>query len=157
MPKLLTVVEEHLKRYGWQYEVKGENVILTGFRSDVALFRIFMQVMEKWIIAAIVPFVPRPLPECRSGFYAAMARLNYEMNFGKMSVDPDGDIALTVEIPVEELRFEYLTLALDALSAYAVQFYVPLSRAATDPAYTLTVPLIFRQADEAATAGDATP
>jgi len=124
-----------LKQYGWEYETHEEGFLVTGFRGKTGSFRIFIQIADNWVILAIVPFTPAPVPECRDRLCRFLLRLNYEINLAKIGVDDEGDVALVVEMRSEDLRFEDIAEALDALSFYADEYYLPLANLATDPAY----------------------
>jgi hypothetical protein len=62
-------------------------------------------------------------------------RLNYEINLVKIGVDPEGDVALSVELRAADLRLEDFALALDALTFCADEYYLSLENLAQDPEY----------------------
>lgn len=126
-----------LERYGWEYEQSGEGLIVTGFRGETGVFRLFIQEAEAWVIVAIAPFVPRPEPECLARLYTVLLRLNYEMNLVKIGLDTDDDVVLMLEIPAEALRYEDVARALDVITFSADSLYLPLANLATDPDYVL--------------------
>lgn len=135
MSVTMGTVEQYLKQYGWTYEKPQEQLVVTGFRGKADTFRVFVQVADPWVLLAIAPFVPQPAPECRDRFCRFLLRLNYEINLAKIGVDPDGDISLSIELRAEDLRFEDFAIALDALSAYADEYYLTLTNMACDPDY----------------------
>jgi len=129
------IVSEFLKQYGWEYETDEEEFLVTGFRGETGTFRIFIQVDDAWVILAIVPFTPAPVSGCRDRLCRFLLRLNYEINLAKVGVDDEGDVVLLVEMRSEGLCFEDFAGALDALSFYADEYYLPLANLATDPDY----------------------
>lgn len=135
MLAIAETIGSFLKQYGWEYETREEQFLVTGFRGKTGTFRIFIQVTDNWVILAIVPFLPAPLPGCRDRLCRFLLRLNYEINLAKIGVDHEGDVALFVEMRAENLRFEDFAEALDALSFYADEYYLPLANLATDPEY----------------------
>ena len=136
MPTLMEQVKQYLGQYGWTFEAKEEEQLLvTGFQGKTNTFRIFVYVGAPWVMLAIVPFVPHPLDECRERFWQAALRLNYELNLAKLGLDPDGDIALVIELRSEDLRYDEFATALDAISFYADEYYLPLTNLAVDPNY----------------------
>ncbi len=125
----------YLERYGWSHEERGEDLLVTGFRGSSGVFRIFIQIADPWLLLAIVPFTPQPVPACRERFYRYVLRLNFEMNLPKIGADPDGDIVLTLELRAQDLRYEDLGAALDSLSYYADHYYQPLLNLGRDATY----------------------
>lgn len=132
---MLERLRTFLEQYGWQYEQPGEGLIVTGFRGRTGVFRLFVQVTEGWVIVAIAPFVPQPEPECAGRLHRALLRLNYEMNLVKVGLDADEDVVLMAELPAEDLRYEDMARALDAITFSADSLYLPLANLATDPNY----------------------
>ena len=126
-------VKNFFEQYDWEYEVPEENLVVTGFRGKATSFRVFVQMADDWIIMAVVPFVHRPVRECRERFWPFLLRLNYEINWAKMSCDPEGDVVLSVEIRAPGLRFADFRDGLDVLSYYADACYLPLTNLAVDP------------------------
>lgn len=127
-----------LEQYGWQYEQPGKELIVTGFRGRSGVFRLFIQMSEAWVIMAIAPFIPRPEPACVGRLHQALLRLNYEMNLVKVGLDADEDVVLMAELPAENLRYEDVARALDAITFSADSLYLPLANLATDPKYVFS-------------------
>ncbi|HEX9115711.1 MAG TPA: YbjN domain-containing protein [Anaerolineae bacterium] len=135
---MLATIEDiaaYVERYGWRHEERGDGLLVTGFRGKNGVFRIFVQIAEPWLLLAIVPFVPQPTPPCRERFSRYALRLNFEMNLPKIGADPDGDVALTLELRGDDLRYEDLAAALDSLSFYADRYYQPLLNLGRDLRY----------------------
>ena len=128
-------VAQFLTDYGWHYETRQDGLLVTGFQGTNGSFRLFVQVEGPWLVLVIVPFVPRPTPECHDRFCAYLARLNYRMNLAKLALDNDGDVTLLAEVRADDLRFEDLAAALDVLCFYADEHYQPLAHLAADPRY----------------------
>jgi len=135
MPTTMETAGQWLQQYGWSYETPDETLIITGVRGKSSTFRIFVQPADRWLLLAIVPFVPKPAPPCRDRFSHSLLRLNYEINLAKIGVDPDGDVSLCVELPAEGIGFDAFASALDALCFYADEYYLTLANLAQDPAY----------------------
>ena len=132
---MTATLEAFLKKYGWDYDVQ-DAVITTGFKGETSAFRLFVQPTDTWVLLAIVPFTPQPTEDCAPRFYAQLARANYELNLARLGLDPDGDVALTLELPAVDLTYAQFALALDALCFYADAYYLPLLNLARDPAYS---------------------
>lgn len=130
----LPTLEAFLHEYGWDYDVQ-DTLISTGFKGETNAFRLFVQPTETWVLLAIVPFTPQPAEECGARFFEQLARVNYELNLARLGVDPDGDVALILELPTTDLTYAQFALALDALCFYADAYYVPLLNLARDPMY----------------------
>jgi len=128
-------IDSYFEQYGWTYTYEPEhNIWRTGFRGDVASFRIALRVTDNWAFFVIAPFVLKPKdPECERRLYRHLLRLNYEINMAKFTVDPDGDITLTVELPTENLDYSEFADAINALSYYADEHYLEILNLAQDP------------------------
>ncbi len=135
MQSTIEDIAGYVERYGWAYEARGDDLLVTGFRGKNGVFRIFVQLADPWLLLAIVPYVPPPTPACRERFYRYALRLNFEMNLPKIGADPDGDIALTLELRGEDLDYGDLGTALDSLAFYADRYYQPLLNLGRDPGY----------------------
>ena len=129
------MIESYFKRYEWNYERLDDTHFLTGFNSEVAdIFTIYVTLTPNWVYFAISPFMGAPEdPACERELYKHLLRLSQEINMAKFAVDPDGDIALTVELPRENLDYSEFSDALGALSYYADETYLSVQSLATDP------------------------
>jgi len=118
------IIAEYFDRYGWSYERTEESGFRTGFRGDVSVFRITVRTTDDWIFFSISPFVVAPQdPECERKLHRHLLRLNHEINMAKFTIDQDGDVILTVELPVESLDYSEFADALNALAYYADDNY----------------------------------
>ncbi len=72
---------------------------------------------------------------CERGLFAYLLRANHAINMAKFSVDTDGDVVLTVELPTENLDYSEFADGINALSFYADQHYVEVLNLARDPRY----------------------
>lgn len=117
-------IEEYFDRYDWSYNRTGDNTWVTGVRTQVASFRIFIRVTDNWIYFVINPYVVSP-PDIgdRLRVYFTILRYNLDMNMAKFGLDNDGDIFLAVELPTENFVFSHFADALNGLSHYAEKLY----------------------------------
>jgi hypothetical protein len=117
-------IEEYFAQYGWAYDQTSESDFRTGFRGDVSSFRIVIRIAGEWVYFSISPFVVAPEDAtCERKLYKHLLKLNYEMNMAKFTVDGDGDVILTVELPSENLDYSEFSDALGALAYYADDNY----------------------------------
>jgi sensor domain CHASE-containing protein len=81
---------------------------------------VFVRLSEAWLIASVVPFLAtsgdNPFELARW-----LLRMNRDMQLRKFAYDEDGDVVLTVEVPVESLDFSEAEEALLGLVADAVK------------------------------------
>ena len=128
-------IEAYFERYGWNFEQLDENCFLTGFGSDVAdAFSIYVTLTPNWVYFAIAPFVEAPGDlACEHKLYQHLLRLCHKINLAKFSVNAQGDVLLTVELPRANLDFGEFSDALGALSYYAEEAYPQVHALATDP------------------------
>jgi hypothetical protein len=122
------VIDGYFEQYGWSYSRdEGEHDWSTGFRGDVANFRIFVRLTDNWIYFTIIPFIVGPKePERRARLHWHLLRLNREVNMAKFALDEDNDVVLTVELPSESLDYSEFSDAIGALCYYADDTYVEM-------------------------------
>ncbi len=99
-------------------------------------FEVFVNLDQEagWVFFTINPFVPTPDPDCEENLCRHLARLNYDVTLVKFVIDDEGDVALTVELPAEDLTYAHFATAVVALSNAAGENHdemLNLSRDAT--------------------------
>lgn len=118
------IIQGYFEQYGWSYEQIDETDFRTGFRGDVSIFRITVRLSGDWVYFSISPFVVAPQDaECERKLHRHLLKLNHEINMAKFTVDEDGDVILTVELPSENLDYSEFSDALGALTYYADDNY----------------------------------
>jgi hypothetical protein len=128
-------IEEYFSRYEWSYTRSSENTWITGVRTSVSSFRIFIRLSEHWIYFVINPFVVAPPdPQDRLRFYYHVLRLNLDMNMAKFGLDSDGDLFLAVELPTENFGYSHFADALNGISHHAERLYSEVFNMAHNPA-----------------------
>jgi len=135
MTLTVETIESYFEEYGWAYELLDDSHFLTGFNSEVIdTFAIYITLTPNWVYFSIAPFVEAPSdPRCELKLYSHLLQLCQQINMAKFSVDADGDVILTVELPRENLDYSEFSDALGALSYYADQNYEAVHALATDP------------------------
>ncbi len=130
-------VHEFFDTYGWKYDFElSSSTWHTGFRGSAANFNVFVHLTENWIYFTISPFVNGSQdPECEHKLHRYLLRLNHAINMAKFSLDSDGDVVLTVELPTENLDYSEFADGLNALSFYADAHYLEILNVAQDPEY----------------------
>lgn len=118
------MIEEYFERYQWSYTRSSENTWITGVRTSVSSFRIFLRVTEHWIYFVINPFVVAPPNQSdRLRVYYHILRLNLDMSMAKFGLDSDGDVFLAVELPTENFQYSHFADALNGISHHAERLY----------------------------------
>jgi hypothetical protein len=117
-------LEGYFEQYGWSYQRTVDTTFRTVFRGDISSFVIHVRIAGDWVYFSIAPFVVTPQnTECERKLYRHLLKLNHEMNMAKFTVDADGDVILTVELPSENLDYSEFSDALGALAYYADDNY----------------------------------
>ncbi len=128
------IIEEYFRQYSWSYTRSSENTWITGVRTAVSSFRIFIRMSEHWIYFVINPFVVSPPdPAERMRVYYHILRLNLDMNMAKFGLDGDGDIFLAVELPTENFEYSHFADALNGISHHAERLYSEVFNLAHNP------------------------
>lgn len=90
---------------------------------------VYLRRDENWLIASVVPFLAtrgsNPFELSRW-----LLRMNHDMKQVKFAYDEDGDVALSVELPTENVDYSEFETALSALMRHAVQHKLALREAA---------------------------
>jgi hypothetical protein len=124
-------VEELLKKDGWPCQRGDDHTWRSAFKSDASSFTFYVRMTEDWIFFSIVPYVTTPKGEREAlALYRHLLKLNRDMNLAKFALDEDGDVALSVELPTENLDDSEFKDALEALSFYADRHYLDVSKLA---------------------------
>ncbi len=112
-----------MARDGWAVDRLGETSARSLLRCGAATLPVFVWLEEGFVVFAIVPFVriEREVEACRP-LFDRLLRLNRRINLARFGVDPDGDVALSVEWRREHLDPSEVRDALDVLGFYARQY-----------------------------------
>jgi hypothetical protein len=107
---------------GWAVDRLGDTSARSLVRCGEATLPVFLWVEDAFAVFAIVPFVriERDVEEC-APLFELLLRLNRRINLARFGVDPDGDVALSVEWRRENLDPSEVRDALDVLAFYARQ------------------------------------
>lgn len=129
------MIDGYFEQYGWTFKrEEGSQDWNTGFRGDVASFRIFVRLTENWVYFTIIPFIVGAKEEtCKRKLLWQLLRLNRDINMAKFALDEDDDVVLTVEMPSENLEYSHFSDAIGALCYYADDTYVEMLNIAQKP------------------------
>jgi hypothetical protein len=128
------IIEEYFRRYEWSYNRTSDNTWVTGVRTTVSSFRIFIRLTEHWVYFVINPYVVTPIDlDTRLRFYYHVLRLNLDMNMAKFGLDSDGDLFLAIELPTENFDYSHFADALNGLSHHAERLYSEVFNLAHNP------------------------
>ncbi|MBZ0310089.1 MAG: YbjN domain-containing protein [Anaerolineae bacterium] len=120
-------IEEYFQQYGWSYSRDSDNTWITGVRTSVSSFRIFVRMTQHWVFFVVNPLVVAPpRKKDRLRFYYHALRCNFDMNFAKLGLDADGDLFMAIEVPTENFVYSHFADALDGLSHHAALIYSDL-------------------------------
>lgn len=124
-------IAEFFETYGWRFERPSEGLFRTGFQGDFGHYEIWIRVSEDWVYFTISPYFQAPEGEPISDvILALLLRANYDLNLAKFTLDEDGEVQLTVELPREGFSYSHFADALTALSHYADQWRPTFEEAA---------------------------
>lgn len=126
---------QFFQTYGWDFERRESGVFRTGFRGDCGPWEIWLKVTDAWVYFAINPFLHRPDGRVHgASTLTALLRANHELNLAKFAVDEDGDLSLSVELPVQGFCYAHFADALTALALYADDWRPRLEAAVAEDA-----------------------
>ena len=120
---------DELRRMGWAPEPHGQGTFRCVHDSGEGSIQVYVRLDTNWVIASVVPFLPT---KGDNSFELSrwLLRQNRDMAQAKFAYDEDGDVTLTVELPIESLVESELRAALDGLLAYTTKHRGVLREAA---------------------------
>jgi hypothetical protein len=87
------------------------------------VFPLVIQVDESWCRLLVLPIVRLPGDVDKAEkLYLRLLRLNGELLLARFSLDEDGDVILSAELPLDDLDASEIRDALDVLSVYAERY-----------------------------------
>lgn len=120
-------VEGHLGGLGWPVITLAPGTWRSSFRGRSGMFPLIIQVEDGWCKLLVLPIVrlPGDLDKAEK-LYLRLLKLNGELLLARFSLDEDGDVILSVELPTSDLDASEIKDALDVLSVYAEKYQVEL-------------------------------
>jgi hypothetical protein len=113
-------IEGHLKELGWPVIALTPGTWRSSFRGKAGVFPLVIQVDDGWCRLMVLPIVRLPSdPDKAEKLYFKLLKLNGELLLARFSLDEDGDVILSVELPVSDLDPSEIRDALDVLSVYS--------------------------------------
>jgi hypothetical protein len=113
-------VEGHLASLGWPVIALATGTWRSSFRGKLCAFPLVIQVEDGWCKLQVLPIVRLPGdPDRAEKLYHKLLKLNGELMLARFSLDEDGDVILSVELPLSDLDASEIKDSLDVLSVYA--------------------------------------
>jgi hypothetical protein len=110
----------YFERYGWAFEKRDATLFRTGFVGETSGFDIWVRLTDGFVGFTINPYLPKPEQRPHGAVvFAALLSANHELNLAKFSLDEDGDIALSVEMPAADFGYSQFNDGLTAIAHYA--------------------------------------
>lgn len=126
----MALTPQHIEQFFDQHKMpctraEDDTLWYAEFTAGEEQFEFFVNLDEEkgWVYFTINPFVPTPDPDCLDNLSRHLARVNYDVTMAKFVIDDEGDVALTVELPAEDLTYTHFAAAVAALSNAAGENY----------------------------------
>lgn len=133
MPVSPEDLARYFEQYGSTYTQHSEDIWITGVRTPVSTFQIFVRLTDEWVFFFINPFVVAPTAQAdRLRFYYHALRYNHDMNLAKLGIDADGDLFMIVELPADGFQYSQFIDAMNALMYHADAIYLEMLNLAHD-------------------------
>lgn len=124
-------LQEHLSKLGWSAKPYGERTFRTVHMTDEGEMVVYLRIHANWFVASVVPFL-RTRGDNSFELGRWLLRMNRDMPLAKFAYDEDGDVAITVELPTENLDYCEVKWALEELLTQAIQHRKTLRSAAEE-------------------------
>jgi hypothetical protein len=132
--RLIGVISDAIPGYfdqvGWRYDRRRHDEFRTGFAGERGSWDVFVKVSKLLVTFSVPHYVERP-DDTPPGptLLLALLRANHELNLAKLSIGTEGDICLSVELPVDDFSMSQFKDAIMALVHYADEFKERLDEA----------------------------
>jgi len=116
-------IEGYLKRYGWDFDVKDERTLLSGFAVDQEHSYPVTITQAGGFVSMAVGFVlDADILVQRPELASLMLRLNATWPLAKLGLVEDQTLLVAVDLPDQELTYSAFETALDVLCETAQAF-----------------------------------
>lgn len=116
-------ISGYLKRYGWDYEVKDEKTLLSGFTVDQEHSYPVTITQSGGFVSMAVGFVlDADILGQRPELASLMLRLNATWPLAKLGLVEERTLLVTVDLPDRELSYAAFETGLDVLCETAQAF-----------------------------------
>ncbi|MDP3276964.1 MAG: YbjN domain-containing protein [Deltaproteobacteria bacterium] len=121
MNSVMDRVEKLLEGRKWSSTRLGDTTVRTSFRvGGGATVPLVITFEKTWVKLAVIPLGRLPAEATRAEqLYKSLLEWNGEIRMARFSLDEDGDVLLSAEIPTGEATDSLLSDALDSLAYYA--------------------------------------
>ena len=124
-------LKTHFESVGWGYNQLKKDTFRLGFEGENGTYLILIRVTEYWIVFSINPYLKKEKKEWGANLFQILLELNDKIPLAKFSIDEDGDIALTVDMPSVGFSAEKLRKAVTTLGSCADQLLIPVLQSST--------------------------
>lgn len=132
------MIESFYKQYGWNSWDRGSDlgtwhILLKG---EAVNFELFVRVTEWWVFLTVNPLALGPKdPAMRNKLYQHLLHLNYDVTVAKYSLNKEGDVVLTVELPCdspESFQYGEMEDAINLIYNNHSKHYIEILRLCTE-------------------------
>jgi hypothetical protein len=125
-------IEDYFKQLDWPFVKKEEKLWDSGYNGNNLRFRFYVRLTDNWLyVTWLFPIAIHD--DCRANLYEHVLRMCYTMNGAKVMLDNDNDLTLTIEYPAANVQVEEFESALRGVCWNVDQFFLEMTRLATDP------------------------
>lgn len=114
----------HFESVGWGYNQLKPDTFRIGFEGENANYLVLIRVTDYWIVFSINPYLKKDGRVWGANLYRILLELNDKIPLAKFSIDDEGDVALTIDMPSAGFSAEKLRKAVTTLGACADQLLI---------------------------------
>ena len=113
---------QFLLDYDWAFAKLSEQTLASGFQTDSTSYDLDVHLIDEWVVLEIASLTDPLTEEQQLSISDLLLACNGEMIGSRFSLEPDGTVSLTLDLPRDDLTFDEFAEALDVLSEYAVTY-----------------------------------
>ena len=117
-------LESYLGKYGWDFVKKTEKRIITGWQGDNRSYPLTIETSDTWVSFKVKPFLNLNIDwDSWPEIAVQLMEINDSTSMVKLSIDPDGNIVLGLDVFLSDLNYDRFSEALGVVGHYTELLY----------------------------------
>ena len=114
----------YIKNYGWSYYESDENSWVSGWQTDKRAYPLSIELSDTCLELAVEPLIKLDIEwNLWPDIVQYILELNQHIQLAKLSLLPEGSVALSCQILTKDLSYDNFSEALGIIGYYAEDLY----------------------------------